>query len=131
METVDLRGFKNLTKLVGNTFNGCTKLNNFTLPKTVTSIGSKVFYGCTGMTNFTFEDGSALTTIGENTFENTGIVSLTIPESVTEIKNEAFRGCLALKDLNVSKNCISIDPLAFQHCYNITNIEVEEGNPYY
>ena len=128
LETVDLSGFQNLPTLKTTVFNGCFSLNNFILPKTVTTIETGVFYNCIGMTNFTFEEPSALKSIGSNTFENTGIVSLTIPESVEKIEQEAFRNCKALKDLKISKNLKEIHPLAFQKCYNITNIDVDEKN---
>lgn len=52
---------------------------NYTIPKSVTSIGNSAFYGCTGLT------------------------SISIPNSVKSIGIWAFKGCTNLKEVTIPK----------------------------
>lgn len=56
-------------------FQGCTSLNEMTIPDSVTTISSKTFSNCFALT------------------------SVTIPNGVTSIEKYAFYGCTALKDV--------------------------------
>ena len=64
--------------------------------KTVTSLGSYAFYFAQALTSVTFEAGSQITTIGNYTFNSTGLTSITIPSGVTTIGQYAFNSTSSL-----------------------------------
>ena len=72
------------------------KLNNYSIPNSVTSIGRSAFSGCSGLTNITI--GNSVTSIADYAFYGcSGLTgSLTIPNSVTSIGWRAFEGCSGL-----------------------------------
>lgn len=71
---------------------------NYTIPKSVTTIGDWAFSSCTGLTKITISHG--VTTIGEDAFYNcAGLATITIPDSVTTIEKYAFYGCEGLTDV--------------------------------
>lgn len=86
------------TCIVGNAFNGCSKLTSVELPDSVTSIGEEAFSGCHSLTSITIPDG--VTGIGGRAFCNCfALTSITIPESLTSIGDEAFANCYGLTSI--------------------------------
>ena len=82
-----------------------TKLTSITIPNSVTSIGESAFF-CCGLTNITLP--KSLENIGSFAFMNNDITSITIPNSV-----------------------ISVGECIWLGNYNLTSVNVEEGNPKY
>ena len=70
---------ESVTSIENETFRGCSKLAEITIPGSVTSIGDGAFKGCISLTK------------------------ITIPESVTRIGNYAFCICHSLKEINIKK----------------------------
>ena len=78
-------------------FQGVTKRNKITsvvMPKGLTTLANGAFNGCTSLNNVGWS--TALTSIGEEAFFNTGFTSITIPEGVTSIGKQAFAECKSL-----------------------------------
>ena len=67
--------------------------------------------------------------IGPNCFRNKDITNITLPESLEEIGNTAF-GITKLERLNLEKNVKKLEP-TFLYWSNITEIMINEENPYY
>ncbi len=88
-----------------------SKMQNITIPSTVTNIGTSAFYSNFNLTSITIPEGvkeisdsafsfcsnleevsfpSTLIKIGESAFKGSPLIDIQIPESVTEIGNSAF-----------------------------------------
>lgn len=119
-----------LTKLTGYEFWQCPKLEEVTLPASLTEIGNS-FLSCdklrkinvsagsklttikadafasnTKLEEFNFLGSSELTTIEENAFANAEeLKSIKLPKTIKDIKRNAFRGCAKLAH-------VEIDPTA-------------------
>ena len=66
------------------------------IPATVTSIGPSAFEDKADVTAVTFASGSALASIADQAFANSGIASIDIPASVSSIGHQAFLGTSTL-----------------------------------
>ncbi len=91
-----------------------TEITEAVIPEGVTAIGDYAFNKCEGITAVSLP--SSLTTIGENAFAYTGLVSVDFPESLTEIKKQAFNRCSDLKSVTIPEGVVSIGYYAFSHC---------------
>ena len=78
----------------------------YTIPDTVTAIWYNAFSECSRLSEVTIP--GSVTEIRGYAFRNSGLTSVTIPASVTEIGNEIF--------------C---------YCRKLTDIRVDNGNPYF
>ena len=76
------------------------KLNNYSIPNSVTSIGESAFEYCRGLTG-----------------------SLTIPNSVTSIGESAFEYCRGLTNITIPNSVTSIGSFTFYYCDFLTNID--------
>lgn len=107
-ETVELEGGTYTVTAIGdNAFNGCRNMASVTIPNTVTSIGRRAFY---------FVEKS-----------EGGLTQITIPNSVTSIGEESFYGCRYLETVTLSENITSIPNGCFCDCWNLKNINSEDG----
>ncbi len=90
-----------------------SRMGNYTIPSSVTSIGFLAFYKCSGLTSVTIP--SSVTTIDFFAFAKcSGITNIFIPSSVTSIGIEAFDGCSALINVDAKNlNYSSIDGILF------------------
>ena len=116
-----------ITKINGQTFQGCTGLLSVTIPDNIIDLSSNaIFDGCTSLRNVTL--GTGITSIGTYTFRNcTNITSIAIPKNVTTIGNGAFKGCSRLTSIVIPKSVKSIAEYAFDGCDNLETIYYE-GN---
>ncbi len=90
-----------VTSIGSSAFQSCTSLTSITIPDSVTSIGSNAFYNCTSLTSITIPD--SVTSIGWYAFFRcSSLASITIPDSVTSIGSDAFEGCENLKSVKIS-----------------------------
>ena len=70
------------------------RITSVVMPNGLTTLADGAFNGCSGLNNVGWSP--ALTSIGENAFNNTGLTSITIPEGVTSIGYQAFAFCAHL-----------------------------------
>ena len=101
---LDLSGTENLTEIPKSAFEGNTShftdnLVGVVLPNTVTSIG-------------------------EDSFGNTGITEISIPASVKSIEDYAFGRCRNLASVKLPNGLTSIGGLAFRYCYSLKSIVI-------
>ncbi|MBR3681552.1 MAG: leucine-rich repeat protein [Clostridia bacterium] len=89
-------------------FLGCTSLSSFEITPSVTSIRDNAFYGCTGLKAVTFAGGSKPLEFGAN----------------------VFYGCTALTTVEIPANVSKI-PGIFGGCSSLTEVRVDESNPYF
>ena len=83
----------------------------FTLPKTVETIGAYAFLGAFNVQNIDFGAESQLVEIGNNAFTGSGISEVVLPKSVVTLGEEAFFGCYNLTkfDLVAEDNTVVYD----------------------
>ena len=82
----------NLFSFQGVTYK--SKITSVVMPNGLTTLADGAFNGCTSLNNVGWSP--ALTSIGENAFNNTGFTSITVPEGVTSIGFQAFAYCANL-----------------------------------
>lgn len=118
--TVSFNGTTYVVKSIGSAFCYCTDLTSIVIADSVKVITTS-FFSCTGLTSVTL--GSALTTIGDNTFrECSSLTSVTIPSGVTYIGNSAFYNCSNLSSINIPNSVTKIGKWAFRGTTNLTSI---------
>lgn len=126
---------KNLTRLQGHNFNGCSSLKKITIPKTLIYVGSNVFANVPdGMAIYyegTVKDFLSIRTaegyyITSNSMylyiEGEELEHLVIPTSVTVIP-ASLQKCLSLRKVTFHDGITEMKPYAFGYCTNITSVE--------
>ncbi|MCH5165124.1 MAG: leucine-rich repeat protein [Clostridiales bacterium] len=91
-----------LTTTGSYTFTNCTSLQTVTFTgkgTKLTTIGDYSFQGCTSLKSIVFPTG--LTTIGSNSFANSGLTTVVLAGTVTSIDSQAFKGC-AIKEFRIN-----------------------------
>ncbi len=91
----------NVTNIRDNAFNGCRELTvvAFGENSNLTTIGNYTFQHCSKLASFTIP--KEVTAIGLKALSGTGITSITIPAKVATIGGGAFGGCPALTGITV------------------------------
>ena len=100
-------------------------LKQVTIGNAVTSIPDGMFSGCQSLTGLQLPAG--LKRIGNNAFEETGLVTMDIPAGVDSIGAYAFSNCRNLQYAALPAGAISIGSYAFNGCSALTGITVPEG----
>ena len=107
-----------------------SKIVNLTIPASVRSIGDKAFYtnynvASQPLANVTFEEGSQLTSLGSNVFENSfNITNISLPNSITNMGSYVFDNCTGLTTANVPSNLTSIPNGTFYNCKSLSSVTV-------
>lgn len=140
--------YENCRIIAGSAFANCKNMNSIVIPSSVIEIGTSTFKK-TSLKTVTFEEGCAITTIGESVFELTSLETITIPSSVTKIDTKAFyyanltniifeEGCaLTTIGAKVFAGCVfttitipsSVETIsnAFEYCQNLTTIVIPKS----
>ena len=145
LKSINLEVCKELTYIGYYAFlkSGITEI---TIPASVTTIEYSAFGDCSQLASVTFEEGSLLETIsgyafneallnekfnleactkltsmGENVFMESGLVSITIPDSLTSIPYGCFYGCSQLEEVIFGENTqvAKFERSAFNQCGKI------------
>jgi hypothetical protein len=107
------KGFKTIvfgpkvTAIAEEAFDGCDKLESVTIPNTILTVNASAFNSCTSLKNVTIEEG----------LKPQGSVTNADKAGFTILQNSAFAGCIALQELVLPANVITINADAF----NITS----------
>ena len=114
-----------IIKIKSSAFQNCTSLNNIIIPNTVTTIESYAFQDCTSLSEVIISDN--VTKIGEKAFYNTpwydsknGIIYI---GSVLYGYNGQMP---ANTSINIKNGITSINPNAFNNCYNLVSVSIPE-----
>ena len=100
----DLRWWKDVTipegvGCIGERWFVNSKVENVTIPASVTAIEREAFCDCRHLKRVIFALGSKLEKIGPKGFCRTGIEKVAIPRSLAEIRESAFEDCENLKKI--------------------------------
>ncbi|MBQ9070206.1 MAG: leucine-rich repeat protein [Clostridia bacterium] len=153
----DCRSLKNvtfadgslLTNIPGETFYGCTSLENIVIPDTIVTLGANAFVGCSnlksvviggkwtdlpadffkGMTKLeTVVLPDSVKTIGAGAFDGcTNLVNFTLPASVETIGEAAFRNCSSLEAVEIGEKVEAIGNFAFDGCSALESVVFDEN----
>ena len=153
LESITFADGNQLPSAIGtHCFFNCTKLTEFNVPASVTSVGTQ-FIQNSGVKKVTFPDNSKLktladkcftdcsaleeihfgtgmtdfTTIGEGCFRDiTSLKKINIPETVTSIGTSALNGCTNLEDIsfNDGSALVTLGDNVFQDCDKLTEIDL-------
>lgn len=112
-----------MEKIGNSAFSGCTRLEQVTLPSTVTEIGWSAFEGCTSLEQITIPE--SVTEIGNAAFEDcASLKQIVLPNSVTEISLSAFSGCTSLESVSLPDGLLSLGEDVFSGCTNLRSIVI-------
>mgnify|MGYP001118754533 CR=1 FL=1 len=107
----------------GGSFNGCSSLEEVTIPSSVNLIGNFSFSKCTSLTKISLP--SSLTSIGNGVFFGcSSLTEITIPSSMKSIGGHCFNGCSKLNHISIPSGVTQIGPLCFNGCSSLTEIEI-------
>lgn len=124
LENIDLP--YGLKTIVGAAFNG-SGLKTIVLPDSVISI-DQAFMNCNKLESVTLSN--SLRDIGPSCFRESKITKIVIPESMVEIPDYAFCACFDLTTVYLPKTVSYFNQKAFSGCGKLTDIIVDEENPY-
>lgn len=112
-------------KIADYAFYGCNGLKHISFPNTVKSIGKCAFQQCEGLEHIEIPESVEI--INESTFFGCkNLKDITTPKKLSEIDNEAFYGCVMLKEINLPNTVKKISN-AFERCFNLSSINIEDG----
>lgn len=133
--------------IASGAFNGCTSLENITIPDSVTSIGvafanthwfenqpdglvyaGKVAYQYKGEcpSDVAVKDGTR--GISDYAFQDcASLTNITIPDSVTHIGTYSFARCTSLTNVDIPGSMISIGEFAFRGCDLLTSVTIPDS----
>lgn len=107
---------------------GRLEITKIDIPDSVVHIGSKAFIQCSTLSEVKLPKNIKM--IEDDTFRYCcALTKITIPQGVTNISG--FSYCSSLTEINIPESVTKIAPRAFEHCYNLKKITVDEDNPVY
>lgn len=109
-------------KHIGNrAFQGCTGIENITIPGSVVTMGERVFYKCAKLETVVLGEG--LLHIPAYTFYKcTNLTDVSFSNSIKTIANYAFKDCTSLDKLIIGNDVEFIGDYAFYGCVGISDI---------
>lgn len=120
-------------------------ISSVRIPKTVTTVGKRAFDGLSNVA-ITFEEGCALTSVGEEAFRGcarltdvplgdgctqieawsfadcTSLKTVLLPESVLTVCENAFSGCSSLRYIVFHSSVTAVEDSAFEDCTKLKNL---------
>lgn len=116
LQEVVLESGSQVNTLNEGAFYGCSSLESFYIPPSMTKIGYEAFRGCSGLTTVSFAENGKTLVFGEAAFmECTSLTTVNLPANVSEIPG-IFIGCTSLQEVNVAEDSAyftSIDGVVF------------------
>lgn len=127
---LDLSRTENLTEIPKEAFEGNTSyftdnLVGVVLPNTVTSIGEDSFAN-TGITEISIP--ASVKSIEDCVFGYCrNLTSVKLPEGLESIGIWAFRACYSLKSIVIPDSVTKMDLFVFSECYSLTDVVIGSG----
>lgn len=107
-------------------FAECESLKSIVIPSGVTAINYSAFFKCKSLENVTIPN--SVTKIEREAFADcTSLVSVTIPDSVTEIEHHAFSGCTSLESITIPDSVVTLDTGAFSYCTALKEVNISKN----
>lgn len=111
-----------LTKIEPYAFSGADVIECLSIPKTVSEIGEFAFKNFKGQ--IIFEDNSAMTYIGTNTFRQSNFIKIELPSTVSYLGDYAFAES-GLVMFNLYSQVTDLGKGIFKDCENLKTVTAE------
>jgi hypothetical protein len=119
----ELRVLLGVTRIAESGFSGCRRIEQVTLPNSLTDIGNNAFSGCIGLKVIALPE--ALRTIGSYVFQECrSLERIYVPSGVRVIPRSAFTSCVRLINVELASGVEGIEPSAFDSCISLVTITV-------
>ncbi|MBR7178430.1 MAG: leucine-rich repeat protein [Oscillospiraceae bacterium] len=116
----------NVTSVGTGAFSSCLSLTYARLSNGMSDrLKPSVFANCTSLAEVDF--GTAVTSIGESAFYNTGFKELVIPDHIISIHSKAFGHCWSLETLDIGDGVQYIWESGFAHCKALRSVTLGSG----
>ena len=122
LKTISFENDENTITFGNNVFNGCTVLNNVTIPNSITEIADGMFRGCVSLKNVTLHNG--ITRIGHYGLAFTGATLESLPTSLVALGDYAL-AYTGLQSAQVSADFTTLGKYTFQGCSGLTSFDLE------
>ena len=96
------------------------------IPDTIKTIETGAFYKCEKLEEFTIPN--SVSSIGEYAFYGTAIENLQIPNSIKELPRYAFANCSNLKVVDLGDGDLKVGYLAFDNCENLSDVIIRNND---
>lgn len=106
-------------------FEGCTRLQEITLPDNVRAIPRYCFRGCSMLGDIDLPEG--LSVIERGAFKGTALTSVELPASVAAIEKDAYNECRRLVEFTAGTGLTTIGEEAFNNCESLARVTLNEG----
>lgn len=101
----------------------------YAVPESVLSIGDSAFTGASRLTEVSFSDQSALTSIGNNAFQNaTALGTLNIPPTLSSLGTYAFSNASSLLAITIPAAVTSIGSNTFKSATSLASVIFAPGS---
>ena len=125
----------NMTAKIGkNSFYHCDRLANVVVDGStvgITTINEGAFSNCVALTNFEFSKFTSLATIGKQAFYGSSTLmasgNVVLPASVTSIGEEAF-STSGIVTITIQSSSINLGAKAFANCSSLTAVRFDRHN---
>lgn len=77
-----------------------TEITGITVPADIQTIGNNAFDNCTALASIKFEEGSVLTSIGDQAFRKTAVKKVDFPKSLKALGVQSFNNAASLVTVN-------------------------------
>lgn len=120
---------------LNDTFHGCSSLESFTIPETVTTITNKTFYGCSSLKSMVLPEkvksvnGTVSNGVTYGIFADcTSLETVKIPSTWTSIPSYMFYNCTSLKSVDMpTEKITSIATYAFYNTTSMTSFTIPQN----
>ena len=114
------------TRTIGEWAFSTSRLENVTIPDSVSDIRERAFYECKNLAEATIPAGVA--EIREYTFgECWSLAKVSIPDGVTAIGEQAFHNCKSLAGITIPDSVTSIGKQAFWYCDSLEEVTIPDS----
>lgn len=118
--------------IMPDAFSSIASLTKVTIPASVKVIAANAFAQCQKLASVTFEDGSALTEIGDRAFATClSLYEINVPDGTKKIGQEAFYGCTNLKVISLPDSTESVARDAFKDAIYLLDTDNWENGVLY
>lgn len=100
-------------------------INEVYFGATITHVKPWGFWECVNLTYIQFFNNETFTSIGNDAFNNTDILSVDLPDSLLKIGNHAFEYS-SLASITIPDKVTTLNQGVFYDCYNLTSIDLNQ-----